>query len=278
MLLEGSRLRSRRAWSRRWSSFVVSPVITRVRRSLERAARRRLQANPALWSVLQDYLAESGSTGCQYMDYDVLYRRVRATSPREVLECGTGVSTVVLAQALRENADEHGIVGRVTSMEDAEPWFEMASELLPAELAPYCDLRLSPKVEDGYAIYRGVRYASIPDRRYELAFIDGPSTFCPSDGTRGFDFDLLHIVRRSDRHVSAIVDGRLTTVFVLQQIFGHSKVRYNPYHNLTYVGPVSCVDMGTLGRPSLQALRKDRRLLAATRFHLEMARERGSGA
>ena len=274
----GSRVPSEKVGSRRWSAFVVSPIVTRVRRRLERAARRRLQANAALWSVLEEYLAKSGSKDCQYLDYEVLYRWVRATRPREVLECGTGVSTVVLAQALRENADEHGIVGRVTSMEDVEPWFEMASELLPAELAPYCDLCLSPKVEDGYAIYRGVRYASIPDRRYELAFIDGPSTFCPSDGTRGFDFDLLHVVRRSERDVSAIVDGRLTTVFVLQQVFGHAKVRYNPYHNLTYVGPVDCTDLGTLGRPSIQGLRRDRRLLAATRFRLKMAHERGSRA
>lgn len=141
------------------------PILRLARRRVEAAARRRVQANAALWPLLEDYLAKTESTGCQYVDYDVLYRRVRETKPRRILECGTAVSTLLLAQALRENALRDGVQGRVTSMEDLEFWFEMAARQSPDELRDYAESRLSPKVEDGYTIFRGVRYAEIPDRR-----------------------------------------------------------------------------------------------------------------
>jgi predicted O-methyltransferase YrrM len=252
------------------SRAMAKPMIRMVRRRLDAAARRRIQSNATLWPLLQDYLAKSESTGCQYIDYDVLYRQIRALKPMEVLECGTGVSTVVVAQALRENAAEHGIEGRVTSMEDLEPWYEMAVRLLPEELVGYTDLRLSPKVEAGYTIFRGVRYAEVPKRRYDFMFIDGPGTLAPSDRTRSCDFDFVDVVRQSDHPVSAVIDGRLTSCYVLQQIFGREKVRFNVYENLGYVGPCSRHDMKTITRSSSKALSHSLRLVSPTRFRLEM--------
>jgi hypothetical protein len=243
------------------------PVITLMRRRVNAAAERRLRANETLWSLLEAYLAKTESTGCEFSNYDALYREIRQRKPREVLECGTGVSTVVIAQALRENARDHGIRGRVTSMEDLERWFEMAGRLLPHELKDFVDLRLSPKVEDGYSIFRGVRYASVPDRRYEFAFIDGPGTMA-SDGTRCFDFDFIHLVRHADHPVTGIVDARLTTCYVLQQVFGADNVRFNVYEALGYVGPVTRRDMRDVRRPT-----HDLRLLAPSKFTLRMERD-----
>jgi len=245
------------------------PILRLARRPVEAAARRRVQGNPDLWSLIRGYLAKTESTGCQYVDYDVLYRRVRETKPREVLECGTGVSTVVVAQALRENALRDGIRGRVTSMEDLEFWFEMAGRLLPDELRDYAEIRLSPKVEDGYTIFRGVRYAEIPERRYELVFVDGPGTLAPSDDTRCFDFDFLHVVRRAEHPVFGIVDGRLTTCYVLQKVFGPEKFRFDVYRNLGYVGPCTRHDMRTITRSSSIALAHSLRIVGPTRFHLK---------
>jgi hypothetical protein len=241
-----------------------APVIDLVSRRVNLAAERRLRSNGTLWSLLQSYLAKTSSTGCEYSNYDALYREVRRRAPREVLECGTGVSTVVIAQALRENAKEKGIAGRVTSMEDLPPWFEMAQRLLPEELRDFTDLRLSPKVEDGYSIFRGVRYEAVPDRGYEFAFIDGPGTMA-SDGTRCFDFDFVHLVRHSDRPVAGIVDARLTTCYVLQQIFGTEKVRFSVFEGLGYVDPVTRHDMRDLKKPT-----GDLRLFTPSRFALRM--------
>jgi hypothetical protein len=130
------------------------------------------------------------------------------------------------------------------------------------------DLRLSPKVEDGYTIFRGVRYEQIPDRPYDFVFVDGPGTSTPSDGTRSFDFDYLHLIRSSDRPASAIIDQRLTTVYVLQKLLGHRKVRYNPYEGLTYVAPSTRADLRTIIRSSGKPLTHGIRLLRPSVFHL----------
>lgn len=55
----------------------------------------------------------SPSTGANYFDYWLLYSHIRRTKPREVLELGPGLTTLVIAQALHENGS-----GRVTAMED----------------------------------------------------------------------------------------------------------------------------------------------------------------
>jgi predicted O-methyltransferase YrrM len=245
-------------------------VIRLVRKRIENAARKRLQANEGLWSLLQAYLEKTESTGCQYTDYDVLYRYIRESKPREILECGTGVSTLVVAYALRENAARDGIESRLTSMEEREFWFEMAVRLLPDELRDYTEIRLSPKVEDGYTIFRGLRYAELPERLYDFIFTDGPSTLAPSDGTRSFDFDYLHVVRHADHPVFGVVDGRLTTCYVLQKVFGPEKIRFDVYRDLGYVGPCTRRDMRTIARSSSIALAHSKRLLRPTRFHLVM--------
>jgi predicted O-methyltransferase YrrM len=243
-------------------------IIGLPRQWIESAARRRIRANDGLWSLLEPYLARTRSTGCHYSDYEVLYRYIRESKPREILECGTGVSTVVVAYALRENAIRDGIEGRVTSMEDVRFWFEMAERLLPDELRDYADIRFSRTVEDGYTIFRGVRYAEVPERGYDFVFTDGPSTLAPSDGTRSCDLDYLHVVRRAGHPVFGIVDGRLTTCYVLQKVFGPQKVRFDVLRNIGYVGPCTRHDMRTIARSSSIGLAHSKRLLRPTRFHL----------
>ena len=97
-----------------------------------RQARRILEAKPELWALMTQVAAGTAVTGASYSDYLTLYAQVRAHRPREILECGTGISTVVLAQALRENAIEDGETpGRVTSMEDDADWYRTACVRLP---------------------------------------------------------------------------------------------------------------------------------------------------
>ena len=96
--------------------------------------RRCIESAGALPRLLSTYLSKTESTGCSWSDYATLHRRIRTLRPREVLECGTGVSTVVITYALAENAREGSEPGRVTSMEDHQGWYEMASELFPASL------------------------------------------------------------------------------------------------------------------------------------------------
>lgn len=209
-------------------------------------SRRELARNPELWRALQEYLRETKSTGCGYIDYSSLYREIRARKPVEVLECGTGVTTLVIAHALVENELETGVRGRVTSMEETEEWLEMSRRLLPGRYQPYVDFRLSDTVEDRFSLFRGVRYRDIPARDYEFVFIDRPKYHSPVDGTPTFDFDYLHVLRTARKPVAALIDKRVSTCFVLQQVLGTDKLHYSPIEGLGHVAACTCGDLGAL--------------------------------
>lgn len=207
---------------------------------------RMLRKNTELWTALQEYLGKTDSTGCGYIDYACLYEMVRATRPVEILECGTGVSTLVIAHALMENENETGVAGRVTSMEEHIDWLEMSRKLLPSRYSKYVSFELSNTVEDRYSIFRGVRYTTVPDRAYDFVFVDGPKYDSPQDGGATFDFDFIHVLRSAERPVGCLIDKRLSTVFVLQQLLGADKVTYSAVAGLGYVKPCTKDDLGTI--------------------------------
>ena len=213
-----------------------------LRRLAEFRARQALKRHPQVWAWLHDYLAKTESKGCSLSDYWALYRHVRQQGAREILECGTSVSTLVLAAACLDNEREGRASARLTSMEDQENWLEMSRKLLPDELQRFVDFTLSPSVEDSFSLFRGMRYREVPERSYDFVFVDGPSYRTP-DGAMTFDLDLLNVLQRSETPVSAIVDKRVSTCYVLQQVLGPEKVRFVPSIGMGYVAPSTREDL-----------------------------------
>jgi predicted O-methyltransferase YrrM len=187
-------------------------------------AKKRMQKNKGLWLTLEEYLKKTGSTGCSFHDYLVLYNYVKKNKPKEVLECSTGVSTIVMAYAMMENEKDGYGVGRITSMEESFQYYDSARQLLPLQLVKYVDLFCSPKVEAFVGFFRGVKYKDVPIRDYDFVYVDGPTTSAPSDGQKTFDFDFIEVVSRSGKPVSAIIDCRLSTIYVLSRVFGRKKI------------------------------------------------------
>lgn len=229
-------------------AYLSSKLETLLRKLAEIKAKQMLRRDDELWNAMQEYLQGTKSTGCGYIDYACLYQTIRSAQPVEVLECGTGVSTLIIAHALMKNENETGRRGgRVTSMEEHEGWLEMSYRLLPDRYAKYVDFRLSATVEDKYSLFRGVRYEEIPDRPYDFVFVDGPTYISPVDGVATFDFDYIHVLKNADRPVGCLVDKRLSTVFVLQQLLGLDRVKYSTVAGLGYVKPCSKVDLEGIG-------------------------------
>jgi hypothetical protein len=215
--------------------------------------------------------AGTAVTGASYSDYLTLYEQVKAFKQKEILECGTGITTVVLAQALLENARENGgKPGRVTSMEDDRAWFEVAGSRLPAGVAPVVDLVHSPKVDGFYKCFRGVMYETLPDRAYDFIFSDGPDRHSPVNGDKLFNLDLINVVRRSEHPVRAVVDNHYLTFYILQKVFGVELARYSVSHKLMFVGPVTKDDVRFLKKESFLP---DLRLFGTTELKLRMARQ-----
>ena len=222
----------------------LKKLIFKFTRSIyDRQALKKLKTNTKFYQTIADYIKLSESTGCSYFDYWTLYNYIRKNKPAEILECGTGVSSIAMAYALMENEQEGSVTGRITSMEDVEVWYQKAENLIPDKLKPYIEIIHSPKVEYYHSIFRGVGYQDIPQRAYEFVFIDGPETTAPSDGTPTFDFDLINVVTKADRPVSAIVDQRVATCYVFQKLFGADKVKFDARCELCFVGPVTKADL-----------------------------------
>lgn len=242
------------------------------RKYAENHAREALKAKPILWATLQKYLDATKSTGCSYSDYKMLYDYVRKHKPTEILECGTGVSTIIIAQALEENHAE-GALGRVTSLEDQEPYFLSARKLIPDKLAPFINLCLQPRKEYCFSFYRGVGYDNLPEIPYEFVFIDGPSIVAPSDGTKTFDFDFLNVLKKSTQPVSAILDKRYTTAYVFQNILGKNQVRYDPVSELSFIGPCTKNDIRVPKGSSSPVFSHSIRFNGPTHFRLDIESE-----
>ena len=213
----------------------------------ERAALGNLRKNPKLWEELTAYRAHSPATGASYADYWLLYSIIRRLRPKEVLECGTGLTTIVLAAALADNDRDFKVKGRVTSMENIPKYHEQAKKLFPERLLPYTDLRQSEKVEDSYYLFRGVRYREIPERPYSFVYVDGPKTSIedPVTGkkTKTFNMDLIRVVEQSTVPVYALVDTRISTCFVFEKIFKEGTVRFDYAREVGVVGPVTKNDL-----------------------------------
>lgn len=248
------------------SKSFARKVLLKKRKRLERESRERLMANSNVWGLLQEYLAKTKSTGCSYTDYRTLYDYVRQHKPAEVLECGTGVSTIIIAAALLENAKD-GVPGRVTSLEDQEKYFELAQQLLPESVSPVVNLCLRPKKEYAISFYRGVGYEDLPPLPYDFVFIDGPDYDTPGDGHKTFDFDFLNVLMNSTKPVSAILDGRLSTAYVFQKILGEEKVRYDPITQQSFIGPCSKSDIRIFENDVV--FKSSIRLYGLTRFHFD---------
>ena len=203
----------------------------------------KIKRNKVLWVNLQEYLSKTKSTGCGYIDYWYLYQYIRENKPIEILECGTGVTTLIIATALLELESEGHKVGRITSMDSHKAYLDMSRELLPESLKKYVDFNCSDVKEDFFSIYRGVRYKDIPNREYDFVFIDGPDYKSPLDGMLTFDFDFLHVLLQSTKPVAGMVDKRVSTCYVLQQLLGTDRVKYDPVAHLGFIKPSTKNDL-----------------------------------
>ena len=259
------------------SAARFGPLVRFRKRWVDRMVARRaaraekiLRANAPLWQRMMAAADGTAVTGASYSDYLTLYEQVRAFRPREILECGTGISTVVLAQALLDNAAEvGGEPGRVTSMEDDAEWFRVAGDRLPDAVRAVVDLVHSPKRDGFYKCFRGVCYEALPDRPYDFVFSDGPDRHSPVNGDKLFNLDLIHVVARSDRPVRAVVDNHYLTFYVLQKVFGIDRARYSVSHKLMFVGPVDRTDLRHLKKENFLP---DLRIFGTTELRLRMAR------
>lgn len=214
-------------------------------RFLQKRAYKKLRAHRGLYnglvSFLEKFRQEENPHEHIYkkaVDFLTLYEEVRKYKPKEVLECGAGVSTFVLAYAVTENGH-----GRVTSVDELGWWMDKVRESLPERLRDCAELIVSEKTEHKYSLFRGASYKDIPDRPYDWIYIDGPTTSLGegADMQKTFDADFLKILARSKGSVRVLIDNRKTTCWVLNKVTG--KVRFDSIRNIGRILPCTAQDL-----------------------------------
>ena len=102
-----------------------------------------------------------------------LYERVRDQRPQLVLECGSGLSTVLMAYGLRNGGGE----GRIIALEHLEKYADTTRRMLDDHgLTDYAEVRLAPLIDvelDGES-WPWYDRSQLPTQPIDLLFVDGP--------------------------------------------------------------------------------------------------------
>ncbi|MBI2055286.1 MAG: hypothetical protein HYT42_00105 [Candidatus Sungbacteria bacterium] len=154
-----------------------------------------------------------------------LYRMVRRRKPACILEFGSGCSTVLMAQALADNAERLSSVhGFIYSVDADSRWAAETEKFLPSHLKSFCEISYSPLLEGEYDGVPVFRHARIPNVRPDMLFLDGPALTAERQAAA----DPLDIENRFPQHFCMIVDGRWANTMFLKK---HLKRRYG-FRNL----------------------------------------------
>ena len=141
----------------------------------QRLVNHILISNSGLRQAIEEAAKLSRASGSDISDYVVLYTMIKKLRPRFILECGTGKSTFVLAQAMKEcwaDSDENDV--KIVSLESVIEWFHHASSIIPAKYKTMVEIRYSPLEIYGSSIIQGTVYKEIPEYPSDLVYVDRP--------------------------------------------------------------------------------------------------------
>jgi len=208
---------------------------------------KKFESLTVLQSILKYADSSSESIGLSISDYVVLYEYVKKHKPKHVLECGTGKSTLVIAQAMLENSIEDPVAFpmesmKLISMENEPYWYEQSSKILPEKYRDFTEIHYSPLSTYTLSMLNGVIYESIPQYPYDFMFIDGPPQSIDSP-LYACDIDFIKYVNTSDKPVAALIDNRKHTVLACALAFGRDKVTFYPDLGIGHVSGVTKDDL-----------------------------------
>ena len=189
--------------------------------------RRRLQkVLPTMESELNRYFKGSTTTGTQPITLWLAVKKILNTKPRMILESGTGASSIVLSLAVKKlKSDDPNYECKIISMESVKEWYDVAKVNLPAHHADTVELIYGPREKYEISMFRGYIHSNIPERDFDFVFLDGPN-FEDDKGTT-FCADALYIYQKSGKKaLEGVFDGRASTAFVIQTLFGRKSVEY----------------------------------------------------
>jgi len=152
-----------------------------------------------------------------YAKYFILYKTVRNMRPNFVLELGSGISSLIMGFALKENGR-----GTLISLEENASY---GKEVMSTVGTFYpIEMRIEASIEGKYNNFTGHQYRNIPQKPYDLIFVDGPRT-------DKIDLDAFYVLERCPK-AAVIIDNRKRTYTALRSKFPGN---FNPVVNIGYI-------------------------------------------
>ncbi len=176
----------------------------------ERDAARAALADANLLSVIDAAVGKrrSDAIGPDYIDLWFLYRCIREQRPAHALEFGSGLSTYVIAKALKDNG-----TGHLLSIDSMEEWAKETVDAMPGFLRDWCHVLYAPAVETEWGDTLVFRHDVTIEGAVDFVYLDGP----PLTAERMVAVDPLVIEDRLTPNALIVVDGRLENVRFLQK-------------------------------------------------------------
>ena len=211
-------------------------MLSKPRSYANQVARHYLKRH-GVYSAIDKARKQVGFIGCSLVDYAHLYYFVKKTRPQFFLECGTGLSTYVIAKAMKDHCyDFYGGNIKLISMEEDKDWYGRAVEIFPNEYKEFVEIKLSATMMYLFIYLQGVSYKDIPKYPYDTVFVDGPLV-----KNVAISMDYLRLLACSRIPISAIIDGRILTVLAYQSLLGKKRIaRFGDFH---IVKPTSQYDL-----------------------------------
>lgn len=201
-----------------WFSYLKWGLIKFTRKKILGPICRWLLKSKPVWPVIVNFKKEVKKYSHfdkAYQDYPkylTIYNTVRRFKPKYVLECGSGISTAIINQALKENGS-----GKLVSLDEMEKFGQAVAQIVGPEVA----MVISPVEETAYQNIAGTRYLNAPDYPYDLVFVDGPVTAT-------VDLDAFYVLEKYPR-ARVLIDCRTKTIRALKTKYAGN---YNPFTNM----------------------------------------------
>lgn len=122
-----------------------------------------------------------------YIDLARLHFLITSRKCLNVLELGSGYSSIAIAHALKINSDaSNGLLPKslrrqnpwhLDSVDESEDWLNLAMSRIPANLKKYVNFHWTKVSLGTFNDRPATFYHDIPNRAYDLIYVDGPSQY-----------------------------------------------------------------------------------------------------
>ena len=191
------------------------------------AKRRLFLMVEGIEEIIENYTKKTNSTGTKYSTLYCAVKVIKKYKPKILLESGTGTSTIVLAETLKQLIrKDPDYKPKLISMESIPEWYDMAVKLLPEEYKDIVEIRLGKREKYEYAMFRGYSHSNIPLQNYDFIFLDGPNYNDEKGSSSCLDAIKARMISNV-KTLNGVIDTRVSSVFVMQTLFGLNSIRYS---------------------------------------------------